>query len=378
MLIPKKNAFDLLSLIKDCLSQDKYDAINKSNDVSQYRIGERFSKALKCLQVYPSEYYIPHEEVYNPFVLWDNWRQFDNHYTGDVTQTLKCEYGKLIKDTLKYLDYIITLPKNKGNVRIKLSQMLDVEDETEKLRKINDERNRLQEKIDREKQKPKPDEKAIKDFEIRLRELTSIYNRLKGSRTQAESDKKVEKNISDKISNSFDELKDYSTILDNEKKKIKWEYRVALWLIPILIIMFLVFYGFFISFYSHNHNMFTTWASFLPYTIILPIFVALLWLCVYLKDRANKISIELSTRLFNIHYLEGLMKLTNSVSPTHEDALRKLDQAVESLMHSYLSQVGYNHISEMELSKMEMKEFETNPYWKVIQELKGLIKLIRQ
>jgi len=92
----------------------------------------------------------------------------------------------------------------------------------------------------------------------------------------------------------------------------------------------------------------------------------------------SKISIELSTRLFNIHYLEGLMKLTNSVSPTHEDALRKLDQAVESLMHSYLSQVGYNHISEMELSKMEMKEFETNPYWKVIQELKGLIKLIRQ
>lgn len=82
----------------------------------------------------------------------------------------------------------------------------------------------------------------------------------------------------------------------------------------------------------------------------------------YLKDRASKISIELSTRLFNIHYLEGLMKLTNSVSLSHEESLKKLDKATDSLMQSYLSQVKHNHMTEKDVSKIEIHELEANPY----------------
>ena len=111
---------------------------------------------------------------------------------------------------------------------------------------------------------------------------------------------------------------------------------------------------------------------------MLPIFVGLMWLSVYLKDRASKISIELSTRLFNIHYLEGLMKLTNSVSLSHEESLKKLDKATDSLMQSYLSQVKHNHMTEKDVSKIEIHELEANPYWKLLQKIESVIKLIKQ
>lgn len=123
---------------------------------------------------------------------------------------------------------------------------------------------------------------------------------------------------------------------------------------------------------------FNSWLAFLPYTIIIPIYVALLWLCVYLKDRASKISIELSTRLFNIHYLEGLMKLTNSLSSNSSEAVNRISTTADALMKSYLSQISKNHLTEAEVSKMESKELESNPYWKYLHEVKDLIKLIKQ
>lgn len=123
---------------------------------------------------------------------------------------------------------------------------------------------------------------------------------------------------------------------------------------------------------------FNSWLAFLPYTIIIPIYVALLWLCVYLKDRASKISIELSTRLFNIHYLEGLMKLTNSLSSNSSEAVKRISTTADALMKSYLSQISKNHLTEAEVSKMESKELESNPYWKYLHEVKDLIKLIKQ
>ncbi len=101
-------------------------------------------------------------------------------------------------------------------------------------------------------------------------------------------------------------------------------------------------------------------------------------MCVYFKDRSNKISIELSTRIFNIHYLEGLMKLTNSVASSHEESLRKLDEAAGSLMESYLQQIKNNNITENDVAKIELKELESNPYWKVISKLESIIKLIKK
>lgn len=72
------------------------------------------------------------------------------------------------------------------------------------------------------------------------------------------------------------------------------------------------------------------------------------------------------------------MKLTNSLSITPEESVRKIDHATALLMDNYLSQNRDNYITEKDISKMELSELKSNPYWKILQELKSLIKLIKQ
>ena len=177
---------------------------------------------------------------------------------------------------------------------------------------------------------------------------------------------------------AFDSLKEYTTVIEDERYRAKIEYYIFLGTICILFLVFIVFYGVFVYILNSHKEDFVSWINFMPYTAFVPIVVALIWLSVYLKDRASKISIELSTRLFYIHYLEGLMKLTNSLSITPEEAVRKIDYATGLLMDNYLSQIKENHITEKDVSKMELSELKSNPYWKILQELKGLIKLIKQ
>ena len=67
-----------------------------------------------------------------------------------------------------------------------------------------------------------------------------------------------------------------------------------------------------------------------------------------------------------------------TLSANPDEAIGKIDHAVDSMLRSYLKQVDRNQLSETELSRMEAKEMESNPYWKLLQEIKELIKTIRQ
>lgn len=146
----------------------------------------------------------------------------------------------------------------------------------------------------------------------------------------------------------------------------------------ILVISFCLFYYLFIKDVRDYDIILCTWLDYLPYGMMLPLYGLLIWLCVYLKNRAHKISIELTTRLFNIQYLEGLLKLTNTLSATPNEAIIKIDHAVDSMLQSYLKQADHNQLSEVELSRIETKELESSPYWKPLQEIKELIKTIKQ
>ena len=111
---------------------------------------------------------------------------------------------------------------------------------------------------------------------------------------------------------------------------------------------------------------------------MVPVFIALLWLSTYMKNRANKISIELSTRLFNIHYLEGLLRLTNKLSYNQAEALRRINNAVDAMLHGYLRLIDKNDVSEKLLDDFENKELKDNPYYKAIETINDILKNVRQ
>ena len=377
MNISKSTVYDILSFIKDYLFSNKYVAINKSVNVAQYQIEQLFDISQTVLDNYEYEDVV-FDPFFNPYLLSKHWEEFNKIFQGTVDEKLKVEYKNLIKDTLEFLEIIKSLSKVKKTALDKTLQLFDAKDEQLKMNKIILERSKVKKEIDIQRRKTIPDTEKIQELEDRYVQLTSAYNKIKENLSKVESDIYIKQNISNKIAESFEELRENAKVLEDEKNKIKCEYWISVLSIPILVIIFFILYFFFLSDYIDNRHLFISWVSFLPYTSMIPIFVALIWLCVYLKDRSNKISIELSARLFNIHYLESLMKMTNTVASSHQESLHKLDKATDTLMDSYLSQTKYNHITEKDISKMEFKELKSNPYWKLLLKMENIIKLIKQ
>lgn len=375
MKISKNYILNLLIFIIKCISDERYAAINESCGLSESVLHTRIEKAQKQLKCYGANM-IPVDSSNSPFVLMSQWQQFDKDYDGTVTVDIKRKYDGLIKSTINYLDHIMSLSPIDNNAQTE--SVITVEEAKLKKRNISNKRNSLLGELEKQKSKVPQDEDAIKYIEEQLEKLNAEYNEISDATEKAESDAVVVDNVSKRISEAFEQLKLHTKDIEEERNHVKREYLITLGCIPVFTACFIGFYIWFLIIYNGNMAKFNSWLAFLPYTIILPIYVALLWLCVYLKDRASKISIELSTRLFNIHYLEGLMKLTNSLSSNSSEAVKRISTTADALMKSYLSQISKNHLTEAEVSKMESKELESNPYWKYLHEVKDLIKLIKQ
>lgn len=375
MKISKNYILNLLIFIIKCISDERYAAINESCGLSESVLHTRIEKAQKQLKCYGANM-IPVDSSNSPFVLMSQWQQFDKDYDGTVTVDIKRKYDGLIKSTINYLDHIMSLSPIDNNAQTE--SVITVEEAKLKKRNISNKRNSLLGELEKQKSKVPQDEDAIKYIEEQLEKLNAEYNEISDATEKAESDAVVVDNVSKRISEAFEQLKLHTKDIEEERNHVKREYLITLGCIPVFTAGFIGFYIWFLIIYNGNMVKFNSWLAFLPYTIIIPIYIALLWLCVYLKDRASKISIELSTRLFNIHYLEGLMKLTNSLSSNSSEAVKRISTTADALMKSYLSQISKNHLTEAEVSKMESKELESNPYWKYLHEVKDLIKLIKQ
>lgn len=375
MKISKNYILNLLIFIIKCISDERYAAINESCGLSESVLHTRIEKAQKQLKCYGANM-IPVDSSNSPVVLMSQWQQFDKDYDGTVTVDIKRKYDGLIKSTINYLDHIMSLSPIDNNAQTE--SVITVEEAKLKKRNISNKRNSLLGELEKQKSKVPQDEDAIKYIEEQLEKLNAEYNEISDATEKAESDAVVVDNVSKRISEAFEQLKLHTKDIEEERNHVKREYLITLGCIPVFTACFIGFYIWFLIIYNGNMVKFNSWLAFLPYTIIIPIYVALLWLCVYLKDRASKISIELSTRLFNIHYLEGLMKLTNSLSSNSSEAVKRISTTADALMKSYLSQISKNHLTEAEVSKMESKELESNPYWKYLHEVKDLIKLIKQ
>lgn len=377
MFISKKDIISLLNFVLDKVLSDKYSALNIAKPIKGAKLEDIIHETMKELQIQPLEMFFV-DDAYDPRSLRRHWDLFDRNFEGNLNDEYKYRYGRLIDEFLSFVDQIKSLFMSQPKQRQSTTKILDVKDMDEKLLRLSRSRDKVKEEIAYQNLKPQKDDEIIKMLKIQLDKLDAEYLAVFEAKKKLTFDNMAEQNISEKVSKAFDSLKEYTTVIEDERYRAKIEYYIFLGTICILFLVFIVFYGVFVYILNSHKEDFVSWINFMPYTAFVPIVVALIWLSVYLKGRASKISIELSSRLFNIHYLEGLMKMTNSLSITPEEAVRKIDHATSILMNNYLSQVKENNFTENDVSKLEISELKSNPYWKFLQELKSLIKLIKQ
>lgn len=234
----------------------------------------------------------------------------------------------------------------------------DVNADIQSLDKI---RNEILTQIDQEKSKGnEADKDLLATLEKSLGETQSQIEQMQKEKEEVKIEKQAETNWDKRIEDAFNILKGCTISVEEEKKKANNEYSFyyhALMALVILVLLWMLFL--YLALFSY-HVYFTDWKSFLPYYLPIPILVALCWVFIVQKNRANKLSITMSEELFRIRYLEGLLLSVNKLSKSSDISINRINKAIDSMVESYLHQTERNFLTEDKISAIEKKELNTN------------------
>lgn len=304
------------------------------------------------------------------------WKSRLNRCAEAPSKSLKERFiGELMSISEMFVDSVNVFPFVDQSEPSATIRGKSVKEEQNRLEKLNKRRFELKRQIEEVTANLPQDTEEIEHLKALLVRLQMELSQTKKTLDNIKSDSEQEEQMRNRIEEAFEGLSK-DNHLENELKKLNWEFHVMLCSIPVIIIFFLLLYT---CFLCHLRELkLYNWCDYLPYTMAVPIFVGLLWFCAYHKNRAGKISIELSSRLYNIRYLEGLMKMTSSMSRTSTEASERIAEITHSLVDSFLNKMQEKSFKEKELSIIEKEELKDNPYWKMVRELKNLIKVVKQ
>lgn len=372
ILTPSKSAYRNIIRIKSKLNSDKFQELNKEYKTVVEQINKVIAEAETTLNTIPSQW-VKIECLDSLHEIEKLWFNLDQSYTGEITPKIKEEYKKTLEMTKDFFSSLCIRP---GDNHISVSfRNKSTEDEQARLESLSKRRLEVKQLYEKSLKEIPLNEEKIKKLKEQLDALDETYVETKKNLDGIKTDSAEEVRMRKRIDDAFDFLSK-DNHLEKELTKLQLEFYFMLGLIVVTVVVFVVFYGIFL--YNLKTLKLTGWCEYLPYTMSVPITIGLLWLFVYLKNRASKISIEISSRLYDIRYMEGLMKMTNSMSRTGDEASQNIEELIRSMVDSFLNKMSDKSFKEKELSIIEKQELENSPYWKVLSELKELVNLIKK
>lgn len=371
ILTPSKSAYRNIIRIKSKLNSDKFQELNKEYRTVVEQINKVIAEAETTLNTIPSQW-AKIECLDSLHEIEKLWFNLDQSYTGEITPKIKEEYKKTLEMTK---DFFSSLCIRSGDDHISVSfRNKSTEDEQARLENLSKKRLEIKQLYEKALKEVPINAEKIKKLKEQLDALDETFVETKKNLDGIKTDSAEEERMRRRIDDAFVFLSK-DNHLEKELTKLQWEFYCMLALIIITVFCFIIFYGIFL--YHLKTLKLTSWCEYLPYTMSVPTTIGLLWLFVYLKNRANKISIEINSRLYDIRYMEGLMKMTNSMSRTSDEASKKIDELIRSMVDSFLNKMSDKTFKEEDMSIIEKQELENSPYWKVFCEFKDLVKLIK-
>lgn len=354
------------------MNSDKFQELNKEYKTVVEQINKVIAEAETTLNTISSQW-VKIECLDSLHEIEKLWFNLDQSYTGEITPKIKEEYKKTLGMTKDFFSSLCIRP---GDDHISVSfRNKSTEDEQARLESLSKRRLEVKQLYEKSLKEIPLNEEKIKKLKEQLDALDETYVETKKNLDGIKTDSAEEVRMRKRIDDAFDFLSK-DNHLEKELTKLQLEFYFMLGLIVITVVVFVVFYGIFL--YNLKTLKLTGWCEYLPYTMSVPITIGLLWLFVYLKNRASKISIEISSRLYDIRYMEGLMKMTNSMSRTGDEAFQNIEELIQSMVDSFLNKMSDKSFKEKDLSIIEKRELENSPYWKVLSELKELVNLIKK
>lgn len=372
ILRPSGIAYNTITRIKSRLNSDKLQKLNNENKDVVEQINKVIEETRTTLSAIPTQW-VKMEGFDSLDKIEMLWINLNNSYKGEVTAEFKNKYNESLQITKDFFNsFSVTPAESHQTVSFRNKS---TEEEQARLESLSKRRLEVKQLYEKALKEVPINEEKVQKLKEQLEALGETYIETKKNLDGIKNDSAEEVRMRKRIDDAFDFLSK-DNHLEKELAKLQWEFYAMLVLIALTVIIFIIFYGAFL--YHLNSLVLTGWCEYLPYTMSVPIAIGLLWLFVYLKNRASKISIEISSRLYDIRYMEGLMKMTNSMSRTGDEASLNIEVLIRSMVDSFLNKMSDKSFKEKELSIIEKQELENSPYWKVLNELKDLVNLIKK
>lgn len=375
-----KSILNVLADIKRLLNNERFAPLYVSNEVEIFNINSSIDLVEKRIKSSNYEQILFTDSAPLLRRLHHRWLIFQQENDNNITDEIKVRYKELLHETMNFLLYIKGLPDSSFPQRRDCDGMDDIrtknsEEEKIRLEQLQKRLAELQQLYEHFRTELPFNQEKTKQLKERLETLNEEVMESKRIIRDIRIDADEEKRIIGRIDNAFAELKTVNN-LDEELARLKIEYSIWFGAICIVVVAFLILYSWFL--WNIKELQLVKWSDYMPYTMSVPIMIGLLWLFVYLKNRANKISIEMSSQLYDIHYIEGLLKLISSISRSSSDAMNDIERVVNTIVGSFLEKIKFRNLEEKKLCNIEKKELENGPYWKVIQDLKDILKIIKK
>jgi|GEM_PF-6787637 len=306
------------------------------------------------------------EGLINPRILHNRLTEFIMRHPGTSYSPAAMVNLKLILDDVgKTVEYILSIRRPNENARAMGAASLFSELERLAAAKTN-----IQSQIAAEKAKETPDAERLASLETVAKILDARIADTRNEKNAAREDKQIKSDWSQRIKEAFEELSHFTNLIDKERKALNFEYKISAIIVFVLIVLICVWLWCFYDALLCKELKFPHWYSIIPYYLPIPVLGGLLWVAIVQKNRANRNSITLSDKLFRIHYLEGLLKTSNTLSIDSSESISRTTSTIDTMLSSYLKQMETmeEHTHQFQLAS-EKNNVDTKALLETIKEI---------
>lgn len=242
----------------------------------------------------------------------------------------------------------------------------------EKIEELNKQQKYLVEKLN--DTKVNLENKSEKTIELE-KQADKIKKDLENYKSQLELKKKEEdaKNAwVDKIDSTFKSLKSYLNPISYEQRRLKLLWGIYSVLSVLLVVFIIVIeYNAFLKIIAQEG--FPKFKEYITVFLPLPVAGGLLWGFIFQMNRAQRQLVVLAKSIHSVEYVQGLLLAINNLSPSIEDAIIRINSALDKLIDNHLSQEDVS--TESGLIKEENKDsLPIDSVLKILKEAKGFVK----
>lgn len=127
-------------------------------------------------------------------------------------------------------------------------------------------------------------------------------------------------------------MQTYIKPIEDEQKRLNFLYYGYI----IGGILSLAALTFSIYFFIQNRSAFVKWTDCIPFYLPISFCAAILWICIFQMNRAQRQLIIIANQLHRIKYIEGLLLAINNLSSDVSEGIATIKNVINNIIQNYL------------------------------------------